>query len=263
MASNHAASRRTAASSGGIASSAPRTLVRRPSQSRTRLAGAPREGVATRRRPGAVGSTPQQALGKTTTFNAVALQDHVIRSLNLDLSLGGGGGGGGGSGSSRGGSGARLRRRAVNSADRFPQKIERERRRLRAQAGALAARRRKGGAATAPVDDAPDLDFSNEDWICTKCTLLNAGVVDSCVACGSARPDVGVDSRPVTLAQMRGLVKGHEPKLSRKDWEGIAKKVGERKDHEGDCAICMEEFGMGEQVRGGGSLEVCTRRAQC
>ena len=205
-------------------------------------------------------------------------QDHFIRSLNLDLSLGGGARTRlrrpqGHDGDSVGAGVAPVRRRAVKSVDRIQQRIERERVRMhdaavRGRRGKLAGSGR-GSARSLPVDPdvgpgagtrdvrgavvdvdtAPDLDFSHEDWICTRCTLVNAGTAEKCVACACQRPDVGLDSRPVTLAQMRGLVKGHEPKLSRKDWEGIARKVGERKDHEGDCAICMEPFGLGEQVQ--------------
>lgn len=233
------------------------------------------------------------------------MQDHVLRSLNLDLSLGsaprkplrrrgsrrrqgapttsssappepaqgvheplvwagdddGGGGTGGGA--------APLRRRAVRSVNRIQQRIERDRIRMHRLAGGTPTSSRpsasgsRGGAgatgspgaplpertgAQSQLDTAPDLDWSQEDWACTKCTLVNAGRVNTCVACGSARPDVGGDVRSITLAQKRGLVARPAAKLSRKDWEGIAAKAGEREEHIGDCAICMEPFGLGEQV---------------
>ncbi|KAF0682544.1 Aste57867_25342 [Aphanomyces stellatus] len=165
--------------------------------------------------------TAGQGHMSTTLVNAAALQDHLVRSLNLNMpaplrvkkkpSMGKTNVGGGGRG---------------------------------AQKGATAAIEK--ATMPSPPPNNVSTDEYRKVWVCDSCTLENDDRDDRCLVCDAFKPN----NRRVklTLAQKKGLVQAPPPKLSQNQWEDCEARAAERGDAGGPCSICRESFGMQPKV---------------
>ncbi|ETW00692.1 hypothetical protein H310_07251 [Aphanomyces invadans] len=84
-------------------------------------------------------------------------------------------------------------------------------------------------------------------WVCESCTFENSEEMDArCSACGSFKPNNR--RHKLTLAQKKGLVQAPPPKLSQNQWEDCEAKAEERGDTVHPCSICREPFGLAPKV---------------
>ncbi|ETV84570.1 hypothetical protein, variant [Aphanomyces astaci] len=144
----------------------------------------------------------------TSLVNAAALQDHLVRSLNLSMP-------------------ARVKLGKTKAALPPSQPSSRS---------------------TPPQVQTPDLTTGYRNvWVCDSCTLENAEESGSrCSACGSFKPNNRRSK--LSLAQKKGLVQAPPPKLSQNQWEDCEAKAEERGDTMHPCSICRESFGVQPKV---------------
>ena len=142
---------------------------------------------------------PNRGATRSHLLDAVALQDHVSRTLKLDVHL-------------RQGSRPSLGNRSV-----FHRSAKHLMRKPRA----------------APAPDAAESEREDEwqaqVWTCEKCTLLNSEASVRCAACSSKR-SLKFATKERTLAQRRGLVPGPPAPLIAREWRVLEDKSIERRD---------------------------------
>jgi hypothetical protein len=202
----------------------------------------------------AASKTTAPSAGGRATIDAAALQDHLLRSLSVDLS-------------------DPVKRPIKNAA--APALTAVSNAAKPAVSGRAPLRKdtipkftktalpKPAPAALTSISKPEDLTAAiAKTWTCDGCGKTNNGTQASC-ACGSTRAgEVVIVAPKLSLAQQRGLVAAPAKPLSASDWDAVEatakhraattiKDAGGRMRPSADgacCVICMEPFGLREQV---------------
>ena len=132
---------------------------------------------------------------RSSLLDAVAMQDHMVRTMKLELELGSGSG-----------HTAPHRRRREPPPSSDPR------------------------AAIDPRAGLQHVEASSAKWTCDACTLTNSGAVEVCMACGTPAPEPEHVSRraPLSLAQQRGLVPRPPSPISKAEWTALESQAAAR-----------------------------------
>jgi len=166
-------------------------------------------------------------LAAHSAVNAAALQDHLVRSMNL-------------------GSVVAASRGAVGRRRPTPEEAPKAVRRSAASAKVVS----RFEAPRKPRWKPEEADASYAlSWQCEACGALSDAALRSCSKCTAARPETRSLLAPKpSLAEARGLVPAPAARLTNEKWDELELQARQRGAASEPCPVCLEALGMREQA---------------